>query len=234
MTPELETRYLPEGVRQLILPSPILSTSLLSRLGESLELLRTDPRPMVLSSSHPKIFLAGAHLAEIASLDAESSRSYAALGREVLERIRRYPAPVIAAVHGTCAGGGLDLVLSCDAVFAAPGASFAHPGVHRGLVTGWGGTAMFPAVSGSGPARRLFLEGRFISAGQAKAEGWVAGLDGDPLGAARREARRLAALAPGRLTLWRRLSSARFVDSFRVSVVHNWWRLIRMETGARA
>ncbi len=227
-------RRLPDGVAQLLLPSPILSTALLRDLAEALDDLAADGSPLVVSSSHPRIFLAGANLAEIAALDMESSFPYARLGRKLLERLRRFPAPVVAAVHGPCAGGGLDFVLSCDAIVASPGATFAHPGVHRGLVTGWGGTAIFPVLGGAGPARRLFLEGRFFSSEEAAAAGWVAGLHDDPVDAARREALRLASLAPARLELWRRFRHGRFVDRSRVSVVHNCWRLFRMETGARA
>jgi len=228
-----EIRRSPGGVTQLLIPSPILSAALLGALAESLDGLAASAAPLVISSSHPRIFLAGADLTEIARLDAERSLPYARLGRRVLERLRRFPAPVVAAVHGPCAGGGLDLVLSCDAITAAPEATFAHPGVHRGLVTGWGGTAMFPPLTDGWTARRLFLEGRSFSAAEAMAGGWATKIAETPVHAAQLEALRLASLAPARLELWRRLRYGRFVDRFRVSVVHHCWRLFQMETGAR-
>ena len=228
-----QTRALDGGPVELVIPSPILSKELLGKLASSLRKLATTSRPLVVSSSHPRIFLAGANLAEIAGLDMHRSLPYARLGRTVLDTLRRFPAPVVAAVHGPCAGGGLDLVLSCDAIVATPEATFAHPGVHRGLITGWGGTALFPAIGGSGPAHRLFLEGQPFPAEEAAAQGWVREIRPDPVEGARVEALRLASLTPARIELWRQFRAGRFVDRFPVSVVHHWWRFFQMETGAR-
>lgn len=211
-----------DGCGVLDMSSPILSTGLLDRLVKLVAELSAATRPLVLSSSHPRIFLAGADLHEIAGLSAVSSRDYARRGRHLLALIGTFPAPVVAAVHGACTGGGLDLVLACDAVVASDSATFAHPGVRRGLVTGWGGTERFPSRAGTAEARRLFLEGRPIPAPVAASRDWVVRAQGaDPLPAACAEARRLAALDSRRLELWRAVRDARFVDRFRASVVHN-------------
>ena len=106
------------------------------------------PTPLVLRSAHPTIYLAGADLAEIAALDGPSCADYARRGRVVLERLALYPAPTVAAVHGSCSGGGFDLGLACDWIVAGGAAAFSHPGVRRGLVTGWGGTVRLPVAIG--------------------------------------------------------------------------------------
>jgi len=210
-----------EPSRELVLPSPILSTGVLAQLEANLGTLAETAAPLVLRSPHPSIFLAGAHLNDIEWLDASTARDYALLGRSILDRIRSFPRPVVAAVDGACAGGGLDLVLACDAVVASESASFAHPGVRRGLITGWGGTVEVPSRSGRPHAVGVILEGGATEAPAAYAAGWVAHLTDDPVAAAHEEARRLDHLNPFRLRLWRVLRGACFIDIFHASVVHN-------------
>jgi enoyl-CoA hydratase/carnithine racemase len=211
----------PRPVRELVLDSPILSVSALTQLRGSLHALAGRPGPLVIRSTHASIFLAGAHLNEIEALDASTARDYALLGRLVLGEVRGFHGPVVAAVQGACAGGGLDLVLACDAVVASESASFTHPGVRRGLVTGWGGTIDVPRRAGEPQAGSIFLEGGTIAAPVAAAAGWVARVSPDPVSAAHAEALRLHLLNPRRLQLWRQLKDARFIDIFHASVVHN-------------
>lgn len=205
----------------LTLERPVLARGLLRALAGALDELAAAPtvRPVVLASVHPTIYLAGADLGEIAALDAASCGPYAALGRSLGRRLASHPAPVVAAVHGSCSGGGFDLVLACDAVVAAPGATFAHPGVLRGLVTGWGGTVALPAAVGRPATRRALLEGSPLSAAELAATGAVAEVATEPLPAALELGRRLHRLHPGRLRLWRLLRGPRFVDRFRATVI---------------
>jgi enoyl-CoA hydratase/carnithine racemase len=193
---------------------------MLRAIAQALDRVHAGRRPLVVASDHPRIFLAGAHLAEIAALDGRTSGGYARRGRAVLRRFESHPGPVVAAVHGPCTGGGLDLVLSCDAIVASPSASFSHPGIRRGLVTGWRGTVMLPWSIGRGAARRALLTGEPISAAEAADHGLVI-VNDDPVAAARLEAARLAALHPARLMRWRSFKNSRFVDRFRAVVVHN-------------
>jgi enoyl-CoA hydratase/carnithine racemase len=212
-----------DGVSVLTLASPILSTQLLR--GLETEVSRAcgqDPaRPLVLASAHPRIFLAGAHLAEIERLRASTSVAYAGRGRRVISTIDRFPAPTVAAVHGPCAGGGVDLILACDSVIAGPRATFSHPGVRRGLLTGWGGTTVIPARLEPCAARRTFLEGHAWTAHEAVALGLARAVAADPVAAARAEASRLAGLDPSRLNVWRSLRRRSFVDTFSTFVVHH-------------
>jgi len=212
-----------DGLTLLVLESPILSTGLLHDLDDALaEASRTSPpEPLVLSSEHPRIFLAGAHLGEIEDLDARSADPYASFGRRVLSRLSSHPAPTVAAVHGPCTGGGFDLLLNCDAVTAGTRAVFGHPGVKRGLVTGWGGTLLVASRLGNGPAVGTLVQGRFWSADEALVMGLVRTVKDDVGAAARAEARRLSTIHPARLELWRSLLRRSFVDTFRTFVVHN-------------
>lgn len=204
---------------RIVFGQPILTTPVLAELLRLLTEL--PPAPLLISSSHPRIFLAGAHLGEIAALDRDTSRGYADTGREVLRRLGSHPAPVVAAVNGSCAGGGFDLVLSCDAIVAGPSATFAHPGVGRGLVTGWGGTLALRQRARTALAAAILLQGAPLTAEDIAVMGSVRTVTGEPTGAAIAEAGRLATLHPSRLELWRSFRSRRFVDSFGAFVVHN-------------
>jgi enoyl-CoA hydratase/carnithine racemase len=209
------------GVAMLSFGTPILSQPVLAELSKALGELERNPQPLVLTSSHPAIFLAGAHLAEIAALGPRSSRAYAEHGRGVLAGLTRHPAPVVAAVHGVCAGGGFDLALNCDLVVAGPAASFSHPGVRRGLVTGWGGTAHFAGPFGDATARRIFIAGEPLAAAELGGPLVISSGRTHPLSRARAEACRLGRMDRTRMTLWRCLRRGRFIDRFRAVVVHN-------------
>ncbi len=207
------------GISWIEIPSPILSRHILGALHSALR--AASGRAFVIRSLHPRIFLAGANLREIASIDADSASVYARYGRAVLDAIRNLSGPVVAAVHGPCMGGGLDLVLACDAIVAAPDAVFGHPGARRGLVTGWGGTAFLPTAAGPAQSRWMFLTGEPLNARDAYDAGWVHELSENPAEAAGTLAARLASLNRRRLALWRLLRDGRFIDRFRSCVVHN-------------
>jgi enoyl-CoA hydratase/carnithine racemase len=216
-------------VTVLCFSSPVLSLEVLDELASRFEALaEKDPRsPVVLRSAHPSIFLAGAHLAEIAALDATSCKPYADRGRRAVERLENHPAPTVAAVNGSCSGGGFDFVLACDAIVASPGASFGHPGIRRGLVTGWSGSACLPFLLGSATARATLLEPRNLDAPCLSSCAAVHRIADNPLEAAIETARRLASLDPVRWQLWRALKGPGFIDRFHASVVHKLlqWRI---------
>ena len=210
------------GIREIVLQRPVLAIPVLEALANVLDHAESAPTPTVLCSSHPSIFLAGAHLAEIASLDSDTAEAYARRGRAVIDRLTRTSAPVVAAVHGSCSGGGFDLVLGCDEIVAGPRARFHHPGVVRGLITGWGGTDRVPARIGLTNARRALVLGQPIDADRALDLGLVTPTAADPMAEARSRARELAGLHPQRLEMWRTLRGGRFVDRFLAVVVHPW------------
>ena len=216
---EVESR---RGTTVLAFSSPILSVEVLDELSSTLESLTAESGgdPLVLGSAHPSVFLAGADLAEIAVLDAESSAPYARRGRLVIERLEDYPAPTVAAINGSCSGGGFDLALACDALITGPKALFTHPGIRRGLVTGWSGTTRLASALGSAKARAALLETRDLDTDSLSTHGAVQRVAEDPLATAIETARRLAALNPARRRLWRALRGPGFIDKFHASVVH--------------
>jgi len=210
------------GATVLELESPILTLELLDTISSTLESLAKEsrPDPLVLCSAHPSVFLAGAHLAEIANLDASSSGPYARRGRRAIRALEKHPSPTVAAINGSCSGGGFDLILACDALIAGPTARFGHPGVRRGLVTGWSGTTRLPSALGSATARAALLETRELDPVTLSFHGAILRTADDPLAAATKKAQQLASLDPMRCSLWRGLRGPGFIDRFHAFVVH--------------
>jgi enoyl-CoA hydratase/carnithine racemase len=199
---------------RLTFAEPVLAVAVLEQLATRLEELavRSPAPPIVIDSAHPTIFLAGAHLREIAGLDQRSCVDYATRGRGVIDRLRRHPAPTVAAVHGSCSGGGFDLVLGCDLIVADWSATFGHPGALRGLVTGWGGTVELPAALSRQRASAALLQGSNLTASELAERGLVTVVGDLLIEAAAAQAVALAALHGRRLARWRQLRSGRWSD----------------------
>ena len=126
-----------------------------------------------------KAFAAGADINELAALTPLAAHDFSLLGQQLMSQVERYPKPVIAAIHGYCFGGGLDLALACHLRIASEDASFAHPGASLGILTGWGGTQRLPRTFLPGARSRaleLFSTGRTISAQDAYRLGLVSRL----------------------------------------------------------
>src|SRR6202034_648587 len=81
--------------------------------------------------------------------------------------------PTVAAVHGYCLGGGLEIALACDVRIAAQDAVFGFPEVRLGIIPGAGGTQRLPRLVGVGQALRLALSGQRVNAAEALQIGLV-------------------------------------------------------------
>jgi enoyl-CoA hydratase len=134
--------------------------------------------------SNAQFFSAGADLNEIAALTGPQAIRFAHTGQWLMNAVATFPAPTIAAIHGYCMGGGLDLALACDRRIAGPHALFGHRGAALGLITGWGGTQRLPRLIGKARALQMFLAAEKVRASQALQIGLVNAVAQDPLGAA--------------------------------------------------
>jgi enoyl-CoA hydratase/carnithine racemase len=101
-----------------------------------------------------------------------------------MQTVAGFPAPTIAAIHGYCMGGGLDLALACSYRIAGPHAIFGHRGAALGLITGWGGTQRLPRLVGKARALQMFLAAEKLHASEAQRCGLVDEVADDPLQAA--------------------------------------------------
>ncbi|MDH3785717.1 MAG: enoyl-CoA hydratase-related protein, partial [Acidobacteriota bacterium] len=101
---------------------------------------------LVITGSGEKAFVAGADIAEMASMDPAEAQRFSGFLQRVLARIERSPKPVIAAVNGFALGGGCELALACHLRIAAENARFGQPEVGLGLMPGAGGTIRLPRI----------------------------------------------------------------------------------------
>jgi len=197
-----------EGVLELTLdraPANEIGTVMLGELEQfvaAAKQLTGETSACVILSAQKSGFSAGADLRELyhgaAALD-EKERSRGI--REFLERIHAVlnwldeaPFVTIAAVHGVCFGGGLELALVCDVIIADKMARFAFPELRLGLIPGFGGIPRLKRDLGNGFVRDLLLTGRSVSAIRAQAVGLVSQL------AAESEALKLARAAASQIT----------------------------------
>lgn len=146
------------------------------RLLREMEARPEGLRGVVIRSGKPDNFLAGVDIKEFVKV--RSAREGEALSREghaLLGRLERAPVPVVAAIHGICLGGGLELVLACRYRIATddPKTRLGLPEVQLGLVPGAGGTQRLPRLVGLPAALDLILAGRTVASGRARKIGLV-------------------------------------------------------------
>jgi enoyl-CoA hydratase len=172
-------RYRRAGaVAHLVIDHPpvnVLTSEVLDDLERAIGAAEADAgaRVIVLESAQPKAFAAGADIRSMAAMGPEESRRHGRRGQAATERIERSPLPVIAAVHGSCLGGGTEIVLACDLVIASDDAIFGQPEIRLGVMPGWGGTQRLPRRVGAARAREWVLTGRSVPASAARDQGLV-------------------------------------------------------------
>jgi enoyl-CoA hydratase len=144
-------------------------------LRSMFESLRSDGEVdvVILTGAGEKSFVAGTDIAELAVLDRQTGREFAAGGQEVFERIEHLGKPVIAAVNGFALGGGCELALACHIRLASEKARFGQPEVSLGVIPGYGGTQRLARLVGKGRAMEMILTGVQVDAAEALRIGLV-------------------------------------------------------------
>lgn len=145
-----------------------LSREVLSDLRAAIEDIGGDSslRAAIITGTG-KAFVAGADIAAMKSMTEEEGRAFGALGHGVFDAIQRLRFAVIAAVNGFALGGGCELALACDFIYASSKAKFGQPEVGLGIVPGFGGTQRLPRRVGTAMAKELIVTGRMINADEA-------------------------------------------------------------------
>ena len=167
------------GVAHVIMNSPpanAMSPDLLKQLDELVGQLETDPesRAVVFRSALEKIFMAGADLKYLLSLDEEGFRAYIKFVQALVNRIEALPQPTIAVLNGHALGGGCELALACDFRYMSEAKAMAGlPEVTLGLLPGAGGTQRLPRLIGRSKAIELLMTGNSLKGPEALAIGLV-------------------------------------------------------------
>jgi len=194
-----------EGVIELTLdhaPAYEIGSAMLSELEQFVaasSVLASETSVCIISSARKSVFSAGADLRELyrgaAPLPEKerlaSIRNFLQRIHAVLNALDAASFVTIAAVHGVCFGGGLELALACDIIIADKMARFAFPELRLGLIPGFGGIPRLKRDLGNAFVRDLLFTGRTVNAARAQAVGLVAQLAGE--GEALRIARSTAA-----------------------------------------
>lgn len=205
---------LEEGVATVHLRNPpvnAIDQSARLELADLLDRLREDDVRVVVFQGEPDVFSVGADISLFESALAwttqEFRRNSRVLGR-VFDGLEEMEKPVVAAVEGTCVGGGLELALACDVRIAAPDATFGFPEHNIGLIPGLGGCSRFVHLVGPGKAKDLVFTGELFDGRTAHDLGVVERLADDPSAAAADYARDLLDQPPQALGLAKRVVNA--------------------------
>jgi enoyl-CoA hydratase len=153
-----------------------LNSRTLEEVADAVERVRGDEsiRVLVLTGAGDKAFVAGADITGFQGLNALEARLFAEKGQNVFFQIEQLPKPVIACVNGFALGGGCEIAMSCDFIYASDKAKFGQPEVNLGLIPGFGGTQRLSRLVGRAKAKELCMTGEMIDVQQAKELGLVA------------------------------------------------------------
>ena len=151
-----------------------LNDDLVDELGLALDAFEGDENiGCVVITGSEKAFAAGADITMMANFSYMDAYKGDYITRN-WERLKTFRKPVIAAVSGFALGGGCEMAMSCDMIFAADTAKFGQPEVKLGLIPGAGGTQRLPRAVGKGKAMDLCLTARLMDAAEAEKSGLVA------------------------------------------------------------
>jgi enoyl-CoA hydratase len=131
-----------------------------------------DVRALVVTGAG-RAFAAGADIAAMRKLGPAEAEAFSRLGHKAMAALEALAVPTIAAVNGFALGGGCELALACDWIYASSKARFGQPEVNLGLLPGFGGTQRLLRLAGRAAALELCLTGRQIDAARALALGIV-------------------------------------------------------------
>jgi len=158
----------PDGVALITLDRPkanALSLGLLAELEGAVGALSADRPGAIVLWGGPRIFAAGADIAEFGGPD--EARVYATQFRATFDRLAAIPRVVIAAICGYALGGGCELAMACDLRVVADTAKLGQPEILLGIIPGAGGTQRLTRLVGPARAKDLVLTGRQVDAAEA-------------------------------------------------------------------
>lgn len=148
-----------------------LNTAMMSELRNLFQQLYVDSgelRAIIVTGAGDKAFCAGGDLKQRNTMTDQEWQQQHAVLEQAIEAIIACPIPVIAAVNGDCMGGGLEVALCCDFIYASDNARFALPEGKLGIMPGGCGTQNLTRAVGERRAKELIMTGRLFDAVQGK------------------------------------------------------------------
>ena len=150
----------------------IFDAAALNELDKHLDFVESDTslRGLIITSAKKSIFIAGADLKTLLKqAQTGEMRAFIAEGQRIFNRIAALEIPIVAAIHGACAGGGFEITLACDWRIATddPATRIGLPETTLGLIPAWGGCTRLPRLIGPERAAEVILRGKLYSAQEA-------------------------------------------------------------------
>ena len=168
-----------DGVATITINRPkamnALNPQVLSELDQAIDQIQADDavKCVVITGAGDKAFVAGADIAAMVQMTALEGRKFSLMGQDIFFRLEKLDRPVIAAVKGFALGGGTELAMACDFIYASDTAKFGQPEIGLGIIPGFGGTQRLARLVGRARAKEMCLTGVIIDAAEAKDIGLV-------------------------------------------------------------
>ncbi len=186
-----------------------LNAATIAELGEAVAQVEGDRaiRGLVLTGAGEKAFVAGADIPAMSQMTVLEARRFAETAHAILARMEALPIVTVAAVNGFALGGGCEVAMACDLVYAGEKAKFGQPEVNLGIIPGFGGTQRLTRRVGPSRALELVLSGDVIDAQKAKEIGLALEVlpAADLLAFAKGQARKVAGKGPLAVAVAKRL-----------------------------
>jgi len=152
-----------------------LNSEVLDELSNVFEELESNNsvKVIIITGAGKKAFVAGADISEMVSSIPSQAIHFARKGQNLVRYMENMKKPIIAAVNGFALGGGLELALGCDFIYASDNAKLGLPEVTLGIMPGFGGTQNLSRLIGANKAKELIFTGKMIGADNAHEWGIV-------------------------------------------------------------
>ena len=155
----------------------IFDRDTLHELDSHLDAIAADPaiESLLITSAKAKIFIAGADLNTLANAQGDELIDLIRLGQNTFQKLAQLAIPTVAAIHGACVGGGLELALACDWRVASDSkkTTLGLPETQLGIIPAWGGSTRLPALVGLPTALSIILPGKLLKPIPALKKGLV-------------------------------------------------------------
>ena len=138
----------------------------LKQAGDALT-ANKDVWVIVITGEGDKAFIAGADILEMKDMSAIEGMAFSQRGHETFATFENMNKPVIAAVNGFALGGGFEVALMCDIIYASAKAKVGFPETTLGIFPGFGGTQRAAKLCGLAKAKELIFTGKIIGAAEA-------------------------------------------------------------------
>jgi len=152
-----------------------LNSETLNELKDAAETLNNnkDVWVVIVTGEGDKAFVAGADIVEMKDMTAIEGMQFSQKGHEALSALENMNKPVIAAVNGYALGGGFEIAIACDIIYASDKARVGFPETTLGIHPGFGGTQRAARLVGPAKAKEMIFTGKTITAQEAYEMGFI-------------------------------------------------------------